>query len=237
MDKTEHQARERESGRGSRREFLHWAIGVLTSMAGLGSVGTRAMAEAVASRTVLVFGDSLSAGLGMAREEAWPALLERELARRGGTPPWTVVNASISGETTHGGVARLQATLDRVAPAIVVLELGGNDALRGLPIEDSRRNLEAMASLVERHHARLLVVGIVLPPNFGDEFSAEFAQLFSALAKRHRAALLPNLVEALGTGREEFQADGIHPLARAQPRLMASVLQQLGPLLAAGARR
>jgi len=198
---------------------------------------TPSTAQTGLARTILVFGDSLSAGLGMAREESWPALLERELARRGGTPPWTVVNASISGETTHGGAARLAATLDRVAPAIVILELGGNDALRGLPLEDSRRNLATMATLIEQHHARLLVVGIALPPNFGDEFGADFARLFSDLARAHHAPLVPNLVESLGTGREEFQADGIHPQGRAQAKLMASVLKRLEPLLGpAGAR-
>lgn len=233
METERRQAEDKTSGHRRRREFLHRLVGGLAAAAGLLRTSSAAAAPAGAARTVLVFGDSLSAGLGMAREQSWPALLAEALDRRGGSPAWQLVNASISGETTHGGLARLPATLDRVSPAVVILELGGNDALRGLPISDSRRNLDAMARLVTARHARLLVVGIALPPNFGDDYAGEFAQMFSDVAKAHHAALLPNLVESLGTGREAFQADGIHPLARVQPQLMTSVLQRLEPLLGA----
>lgn len=232
MEEGEHHKDDLESVRIVRREFLRRSSRCIVGLGVFGSGLASALAAATAVRTVLVFGDSLSAGYGMASEEAWPTLLAHELAQRGATPPWQVVNASISGETTHGGVARLPATLERVRPAVVILELGGNDALRGLPLADSRRNLDAMAALVEAHHARLLVVGVALPPNFGDDYAGEFAQLFSTLAVRHHAALLPNLVESLGDGREAFQADGIHPQGRAQPQLLASVMRRLEPLLA-----
>ena len=187
----------------------------------------------VPHRTLLVFGDSLSAGYGVSHEDAWVTLLGRKLASQPATASWEVVNASISGETTHGGTARIAGALDRFHPDIVILELGGNDALRGTPIEETRRNLESMAQQIQQHHARLVVVGIALPPNYGDDFTATFAGLFSDLAKRHHAALLPNLVESLGTGREQFQADGIHPLGSAQPKLLASVWRVLEPLLKA----
>jgi acyl-CoA thioesterase-1 len=190
-------------------------------------------AAPVAKRTVLVFGDSLSAGYGMALDEAWPTLLGRALANRPAGSQWTVVNASISGETTHGGMTRLPATLARAQPAVVILELGGNDALRGLPIEDTRRNLEAMAVAIENQRAQLLVVGIALPPNYGDDYTQSFAQLFEDLARRHHAPVVPNLVEPLGTGRSDFQADGIHPQGRVQSRLLATVLPRLEPLLKA----
>lgn len=228
-----------DSGRRRRREFLSTGAGWFASIAGVAALMPAAVAATAptVARQLLVFGDSLSAGYGMARDDSWPALLQRELTRRGGNPPWQVVNASISGETTHGGAARLEATLERVRPEVVILELGGNDALRGVPLESSRRDLEIMAQLIVQHRARLLVVGIAMPPNFGDDYQREFAGLFSTLAARHHAPLLPNLVEALGSGREDFQADGIHPQARVQPLLLASVLRRLDPLLAANGRR
>ncbi|MDE3011332.1 MAG: arylesterase [Pseudomonadota bacterium] len=232
MEEGKQRKDELESVRIVRREFLRRSSRWIAGLGLLGNGPASALAAAPALHTVLVFGDSLSAGYGMASEQAWPALLAHELAQRSATPPWQVVNASISGETTHGGAARLAATLERVRPAVVILELGGNDALRGLPLADSRRNLEAMATMVEAHHARLLVVGVALPPNFGDDYTGEFARLFSTLAARHHAALLPNLVESLGDSREAFQADGIHPQGRAQPQLLASVMRHLEPLLA-----
>lgn len=199
-----------------------------TSLAQTAATQT-APGQAVAARRLLVFGDSLSAGYGMAREAAWPSLLAKQLAAR--KQAWQVINASVSGETTHGGLARLKPTLEKMQPAAVILELGGNDALRGTPIEDTRRNLDAMAKMIVASGARLLVVGVGLPPNFGDDYTSAFAALFTTLAHRYKAALVPNLLAALGTSREEFQADGIHPLPAVQDKLLATVQLQLEPLL------
>jgi acyl-CoA thioesterase-1 len=183
------------------------------------------------AQRILVFGDSLSAGYGMAREQAWPSLLAEQLAHSGSGTEWEVINASVSGETTHGGLNRLGPALLRFAPAVVILELGGNDALRGTPLGETRRNLDELARQIGAQGARLLIVGVALPPNFGEDYTRDFAALFELTARRHKAALVPNLVEALGSSREAFQADGIHPLASAQPRLLATVMGRLDALL------
>ena len=205
----------------ARREFLLAAFGLAFA----------AHAGAAPARRIVVFGDSLSAGYGMAREEAWPSLLAQRLRASSAGAGWEVVNASISGETTHGGMARLKSTLDRLQPAVVILELGGNDALRGMPLADMRRNLEQMAALIQAQGARLLIVGVALPPNFGADYTREFASVFAQTARQRKATLVANLVESLGTGREDFQADGIHPLARVQDKLLASVMRGLAPLI------
>ncbi|QDX81013.1 arylesterase [Denitratisoma sp. DHT3] len=179
------------------------------------------------ARPVLVFGDSLSAGFGLAREQSWPALLEPRLKERG----YTLVNASISGETTAGGRSRLGAALDQHRPAVVVLELGANDGLRGLSIAQTRDNLTAMARAVKASGARLLLVGMRLPPNYGPDYTAAFEHTFTAVAKAEKTALLPFLLEPVAADPANFQKDGLHPVASAQPRILDHVWKALKPLL------
>lgn len=179
--------------------------------------------------TLLVFGDSLSAGYGIAREQSWPVLLEQQLQKEG--KPFTVVNASISGETTAGGRARFAAALDQFKPAIVILALGANDGLRGLPIAAMKENLAAMIAEAKRHPARVLLVGIRLPPNYGADYTQAFAATFRTLARREKVALLPFLLEPIALETGAFQSDGLHPTAAVQPKLMQHVRAALTPLL------
>lgn len=178
---------------------------------------------------VLVYGDSLSAAYGLPRDSGWVALLEQRLARH--QPAWQVVNASVSGETTAGGRARLPAVLDRHRPAIVILELGANDGLRGLPLKPAAANLAAMAALAKRRGVRVVLVGMQLPPNYGSSYTREFQTMYPALAKKSGLALVPFLFDGMATRPELFQADGLHPIAAAQPRLLDNVWRQLEPML------
>ncbi len=184
---------------------------------------------AQAQQTLLVFGDSLSAGFGIRQDESWPSLLAARLEAQG--YPYRVVNASISGETSGGGASRLSAALARFKPAIVIIELGANDGLRGLPLKQLRDNLAAMIRKSQSAGARVLLVGIKLPPNYGLDYTRDFDALFSELSRRHRTALLPFLFAGIATERESFQADGLHPTAQAQPRLLDNVWTVLLPLL------
>lgn len=179
------------------------------------------------ARPVLIFGDSLSAGFGLAREQSWPALLEPRLRERG----YTLVNASISGETTAGGRTRLAAALAQHQPALVVLELGANDGLRGLSPEQTRDNLRAMARAVKASGAGLLLVGMRLPPNYGPDYTAAFERTFTEVAKAEKAPLLPFLLEPVAADPANFQKDGLHPVAAVQTRILDHVWKSLKPLL------
>lgn len=182
-----------------------------------------------AAATVLVFGDSLSAGYGIAVEQSWPALLAERLRRE--KFPMTVVNASISGETTAGGRSRLPALLAREKPAVVVLALGANDGLRGLPLDATRANLAQMARAAKTAGARVLLVGMQLPPNYGPDYTREFNAAFAAVAKREKTALLPFLLEPIALDDTAFQADRLHPTAAAQPKILDHLWPSLKPLL------
>jgi len=182
-----------------------------------------------AAPVVLVYGDSVSAAYGIPREAGWVALLERRLADR--QPAWRTVNASVSGETTAGGLARLPAVLERHRPAIVILELGANDGLRGLPVEQTSANLKAMIALAKKRNARVLLVGMQLPPNYGSRYAREFRALYPAVAKQSGIALVPFLMAGIATQPEMFQADGLHPVAKAQPKLLETVWQGLKGML------
>lgn len=184
---------------------------------------------AQAADTVLVFGDSLSAGYGIAVRQSWPALLADHL--RAEKLPQTVVNASISGETTAGGRSRLPTVLRQHRPAVVVLALGANDGLRGLPLAQTRDNLAAMLRAAKAAGARVLLVGMQLPPNYGPDYTREFNALFTTLARQEKTALLPFLLEPIALDEAAFQADRLHPTAAAQPRILAHVWQSLKPLL------
>lgn len=182
-----------------------------------------------AARTVLVMGDSLSAGYGLAASQGWVWLTAQRVAQT--RPGWRVVNASISGETTAGGAARIAGELARHKPAVVVIELGANDGLRGLPLAQSRANLERMIAAAQAAKARVLLIGMRMPPNLGREYTQGFERNYAELAQRHGAALLPFLLEPIALDRKAFQDDNLHPVASAQPKLRDHVWTKLGPLL------
>ncbi|MEO6226517.1 MAG: arylesterase [Thermomonas sp.] len=181
------------------------------------------------SRTVLVVGDSLSAGYGIAAAQGWVSLLDDRLAKR--DPPWRVVNASISGETSAGGAARIVNEVVRNKPSVVVIELGANDGLRGLPLPDLRRNLARMVGASKSIGAKVLVVGMRLPPNYGPAYTKEFERGFCAIARLLDVACLPFLLEPIAQDRSAFQDDNLHPIASAQPALRDHVWPALVPLL------
>jgi acyl-CoA thioesterase-1 len=184
--------------------------------------------SAQAARTILVFGDSLSAGYGIRQDKAWPSLLAQRLQDK--RLDYNVVNASISGETTSGGRARLDAALAKHTPQVVIIALGSNDGLRGLPAGTIRDNLSAMAQSAQRKKARVLIVGQRLPPNYGD-YALSFHKIFGEVATTRKTAFVDFLLEGLATRPEYFQADNLHPTAEAQPRLLDNVWKGLEPLL------
>ena len=189
------------------------------------------------SPTLLVVGDSLSAEYGIARGQGWVALLEQRLRRDG--LRGAVVNASVSGDTTSGGKARLPALLTRHRPAVVVIELGGNDALRGLPMSATRQNLTDMAKAARAAGARVLIAGMQLPPNYGKAYGDEFAAVFGQVAKAESAALVPFLLKNVADGPDAdqmFQPDRIHPTAQAHSRILENVWPALKPLVVAAGR-
>jgi len=188
-------------------------------------------AAARAENTVLVLGDSLSAAYGLASGEGWVHLLDERLQAQ--HPGWRVVNASISGETTAGGAARIDGELATHAPQVVVIELGANDGLRGLPLEAARANLTRMVEASQAADARVLVIGMHIPPNYGPEYTQAFHALFGEIAKAHDTAVLPFLLEPIATDREAFLPDNLHPNAQAQPKLLEHVWPALQPMLAA----
>ena len=181
-----------------------------------------------AARNILVFGDSLSAGYGIPQDAAWPSLLAKRLEQK--RLDYSVTNASISGETTSGGRTRLAAALDKTQPAVVVIALGANDGLHGLPIKTMRDNLAAMAEAAQKKNARVLIVGQRLPPNYGP-YATQFHEAFAAVAKEKKPALVDFLLDGVATRPELFQADNLHPTAEAQPMLLDTVWQGLAPLL------
>ena len=183
-----------------------------------------------AAPAILVFGDSLSAAYGIPRESGWAQLLANRLEAR--KPPVRVVNASISGETSAGGLTRLSGALDAHRPGLVILALGANDGLRGLPLQETARNLKAMISLARKRGAQLLLVGMRLPPNYGGAYTRKFQALYGELAKTEKTRLVPFLLEGMAQHRERFQADGLHPDAKAQPVLLENVWRELEPMLA-----
>jgi len=182
-----------------------------------------------ASKTILVLGDSLSAEYGLARGTGWVPLLEKRLRQE--KIPAQVVNASVSGDTTSGGRARLPALLARHKPAVVVIELGGNDALRGLPNATTEANLREMVAASQKSKARVLLLGMQVPPNYGPDYARKFADIYPRVAKATRSALVPFLLEGVASKEDLFQADRIHPTAEAQPIMLEAVWPHLKPLL------
>jgi acyl-CoA thioesterase-1 len=182
-----------------------------------------------AERSILVFGDSLSASYGIAQARGWVALLAERLKRE--RPDYSVVNASISGETSAGGAARIAKALVQHRPAIVVLELGANDGLRGLPVAQLRHNLAAIIEQAQKAGARVMLVGMKMPPNYGPDYTRAFERTYAELARQYQTALVPFLLQDFADKQELFQADRIHPTAEAQPFMMERVWKALQPLL------
>lgn len=188
-----------------------------------------AMAAAAAENTILVLGDSLSAGFGIPRERSWPSLLEQRL--QADHAAYRVANLSISGETTAGGLSRLPEALRQFHPTVVVIALGANDGLRGLPLDAMRANLDTMIGASQQAGARVVLVGMRLPPNFGPAYVSRFAATFSELSRRRKTPLVPFLLDGFADRPEAFQADGLHPTAAFQPAILDNIWPALKPLL------
>lgn len=216
-----------------RRHFI--ATGLLSAVTGLSQANTPDSNKAkvnTQARTVLVLGDSLSAEYGLKRGSGWVALLEQRLKAE--KVQANVVNASISGDTTAGGRSRLGALLAQHRPSHLILELGGNDALRGLPLELSQDNLTQMTQAAQRTGAKVLLIGMQMPPNYGKDYSTRFAAMFAAVAKANKAALVPFLLKGVADtpdASQMFQADRIHPTETAHPLMLDNVWPELKKLL------
>jgi acyl-CoA thioesterase-1 len=201
---------------------------------GLLWVGFATLADAPSARadapTLLVFGDSISAGFGLAHvDEGWVGMLRAKLKAEG--YGYQVINASVSGETTAGGLARLPRALAMHHPRIVILELGGNDGLRALPLDQMRANLTGMVNLASAAGARVLLLGIRIPPNYGPEYTEKFFATFADVASARKVPLVPFLLADVALVPALMQADGVHPNERGQPQLLANVWPELRPLL------
>jgi acyl-CoA thioesterase-1 len=217
------------------RALVIVAVTLATALLALLATPGRAAAPAAATRTgagapvIAVLGDSFSAGFGLAAGEGWVDLLKGKLSAKG--YPHRVVNASISGDTTAGGRARIAGVLSQHSPAIVVIELGGNDGLRGGSLQAMKENLEQIIRAVRSARSTPLLVGIELPTNYGPEYTRRFVQAFAEVAKTTGTPLVPSIVAGFGDRLELFQADRIHPLPAAQPLMLEHVWAVLRPLL------
>lgn len=208
-------------------KFRQTALTLLTSLL----LACLATASAIANEApvILVFGDSLSASYGIREDQGWVTLLQEKLESEGF--PHRVVNASVSGETSSGGLARLPASLESHAPDLVILELGGNDGLRGLPIQTLEDNLQSMIDMIKQADAEVLLAGIQIPPNYGPRYTEPFAKIFPTLAERESLPLVPFLIDGIAQQPELMQSDGIHPKAEAQSMIVDNVWPVLKPLL------
>jgi len=178
---------------------------------------------------IVVLGDSLSAGYGIDHTLGWVSLLQKRLSDEG--YPHQVINASISGDTTRGGAARISAVLERNNPSLVVVELGGNDGLRGIGLGEMEKNLTQIVISIKESQAIPLLVGVRLPPNYGVTYTEQFQSVFKSVADQSGASLVPKLMEGVASDLDLMQTDGIHPLAEVQSQLLNNVWSVLGPLL------
>ncbi len=204
-----------------RRRHFNWT---LLALVGWGFAVTAQAASSAATQRILVLGDSLSAEYGLARGTGWVALLQKQVAQD--KPGTVVINASISGDTTSGGRSRLPALLTQHHPSHVVIELGGNDALRGLPMKMTQGNLLAMTQMAQAAGAKVLLLGMQMPPNYGPEMARQFEAAYAQVAQSQKVALVPFFLKGVGDDPEPlkwFQNDRIHPNEAAQPRLLANV--------------
>jgi acyl-CoA thioesterase-1 len=209
-----------------------WLAAVVATGTGSAPTWAQSGKKASAAPRIVVLGDSLSAEYGLTRGAGWVALLEKRLAAEKITA--TVVNASISGDTTSGGRARLGALLQQHRPTVLVIELGANDALRGLPLKNTEDNLSAMAQAARKAGAKVLLLGMQVPPNYGRQYADQFAQLFVSVAEKNKTALVPFFLQKIADRQDAsgwFQSDGIHPLAQAHPQMLDNVWPALQPLL------
>lgn len=198
-----------------------WMLGALLAAA--------AATAHSAPKTVLVLGDSLSAEYGLARGSGWVSLLEQKL--RAEKIDAAIVNASISGETTSGGRSRLPALLDQYKPALVVIELGANDGLRGLPVPAAEANIRAMVELARKNQARVLLVGMRMPPNYGRDYTNRFFNMYQTVSTQLKAPLVPFMLEGVAEKPALFQADRLHPTAQAHPAILANIWPKFLPLV------
>jgi acyl-CoA thioesterase I len=182
-------------------------------------------------KVIVVFGDSLSVGYGLQPNESWVALLQNNILKQDVYDGYTAVNASISGETTSGGLARFSRMLTTHKPNIIILELGANDGLRGLPVSDMRANLSKMILQAKAAKAKVLLVGMRIPPNYGQKYSRDFSASYVLLAKQHKIKLVPFLLDGVAGKPSLIQDDGLHPVAAAQSALLSNVWVQLKGLL------
>jgi len=207
-----------------------WKL-LIASLLLLGWLGSaRAENPQASNHNILVIGDSLSAEYGIRRDSGWVRIIQQRLQQE--APGYTMRNASISGDTTSGGLSRMPAALERYNPAIVVIELGSNDALRGLPLDMTRGNLARMIALAKDAGARVVLAGMQIPPNYGRPYSEQFRTLFVDLAKEHETGFVPFLLEGVALDRTLFQDDGMHPNEEAQPLIADNVWAVLGPMVA-----
>jgi len=190
---------------------------------------TTAWSAATAAGTILVYGDSLSSAYGIGQREGWVTLLEERLKQR--KLDYSVANASISGETTSGGAARIDDALARFRPEVVIVALGANDGLRGLPVTEVKANLLRIIGAAQARQAKVLVAGMRMPPNYGAKYTQAFQQAFADAARERRAAYVPFLLDGIADNRDLFLADQIHPSAQAQPIILDTVWKGLAPLL------
>ena len=209
-----------------RRDF-NWQC-----LAALAMTGLSLPLHARTPPTILVIGDSLSAEYGIARGSGWVALLANQL--RDNHASWQVQNASISGETTAGGLARLEALLKQHQPQLVVIELGGNDALRGFSLHMTEDNLVRMVKACQATKAKVLLVGMQVPPNYGATYASDFTHMFERVAKQHKTSLVPFMLQGVADANDAnamFQADRIHPTAKAHPQILANIWAVLKKML------
>lgn len=210
---------------------MSWALSMALSMVLAVFSASSPSASEQSSSVILVWGDSLSASYSMDEQQGWVALLQERLMAEG-LHDWHVVNGSVSGETTAGGLARLPAMLASTSPDIVILELGGNDGLRGLPVPTIRENLVQMIELSQGAGARVLLSGIQIPPNYGPRYTGPFYAQYTELAQQYGLALIPFLLDGIAENAELMQDDGIHPTAEAQPLIVEIVWPVLSQLMA-----
>lgn len=206
--------------------FIYWFSLIVTVLVALPA---SAKLTNPSTQTIVVFGDSLSAGYGLAQNQGWVALLQARIAQQ--KLPYTVINASISGETTSGGLARFGQMLAAHKPHIVILELGANDGLRGLPVSEMRSNLSSMITQAKAANTSILLLGMKIPPNYGKKYTQEFSETYALLAKQHNIQRVPFLLEGIAGKPSLIQNDGLHPLAIAQPQLLNNVWLELKQLM------
>ncbi len=212
----------------NQRPFISVQWLVLALLVTLFALSAQSVQAAQTAR-LLVLGDSISAGYGMKPEQGWVTLLQDKL-RQGGYD-YQVINASISGETSQGGLTRLPALLNQHQPELVLIELGGNDGLRGLPLKLLQNNLSKMIQLSQQQQAQPVLLGIQLPPNYGRRYTQAFANIYPTLADQYQIPVMPFILEGIGTDPDKMQSDGIHPKADAQQQLLNNIWPVLQPLL------